>query len=138
MIGAEATVMQLLLLAGIVLGTVVATGVLAAEPGHTNIPAGAGFQNHVSGAFGGSTFLSRPCTAAAGLQSIGPIHRAAAARKDGVSRESRIGIRRSLTGYSTHARQGGRPSDFSLKTARRSQQTTFATQSAKGRHSLLV
>jgi hypothetical protein len=52
--------MQLLLLAGIVLGTVVATGVLAAEPGHTNIPAGAGFQNHVSGAFGGSTFYRAP------------------------------------------------------------------------------
>lgn len=57
---AKATVTQLLLLAGIALGTVVATGVLAAEPSPTNVGAGAGFQNHVSGGFGGSTFYPSP------------------------------------------------------------------------------
>jgi hypothetical protein len=57
MIGAKATATQLLLLAGIVLGTVVATGVLAAQPGPTNVP---GFQNPVSGGFGGSPFYSAP------------------------------------------------------------------------------
>jgi hypothetical protein len=47
MIEAEATVMQLLLLAGIVLGTVVAKGVLAAERGLTNVPApGISKQSH--------------------------------------------------------------------------------------------
>jgi hypothetical protein len=47
---AKGTVMQGLLLAGIVLGTVVAKGALAAERGLTNVPAGAGFQsNHIGG-----------------------------------------------------------------------------------------
>ena len=51
MIEAKATVMQLLLLAGIVLGTVVAKGVLAAERGLTNVPAGPVFQNNHIGDF---------------------------------------------------------------------------------------
>jgi hypothetical protein len=47
---AQATVMQLLLLAGIVLGTVAAKGALAAERGLTNMPVGPGFQsNHIGG-----------------------------------------------------------------------------------------
>ena len=47
---AKATVVQVLLLTGIVLGTVVAKGALAAERGPTNVPAGAGFQsNHIGG-----------------------------------------------------------------------------------------
>jgi hypothetical protein len=47
---AKETVMQVLLLAGIVLGTVVAKGALTAERGLTNVPAGAGFQsNHMGG-----------------------------------------------------------------------------------------
>jgi hypothetical protein len=61
MTGAKAAVTQLLLLAVIVLGTVVAKGVLAAERGPTNVPAGAGFQsNHVNGGFGGSTSYRAP------------------------------------------------------------------------------
>jgi hypothetical protein len=50
MTGTKTTVTQLLLLAGIVLGTVVAKGALAAERGPVNVPAGAGFQsNHIGG-----------------------------------------------------------------------------------------
>jgi hypothetical protein len=50
MTGARETVTQLLLLAGIALGTVVAKGALAAERGPTNVPAGAGLQtNHIGG-----------------------------------------------------------------------------------------
>ena len=50
MTGAKATVTQLLLLAAIVLGTVLAKGALAAERGPTGVPAGAGFQgNHIGG-----------------------------------------------------------------------------------------
>jgi hypothetical protein len=48
--GAKETVTLLLLLAGILLGTMVAEAALAAERGPTNAAAGAGFQsNHVSG-----------------------------------------------------------------------------------------
>jgi hypothetical protein len=47
MIEAEATVMQLLLLAGIVLGTVVAKGVLAAERGLTNVLRPVFQNNHI-------------------------------------------------------------------------------------------
>jgi hypothetical protein len=58
---AKATVMQVLLLAGIVLGTVAVKGALAAEHGPTNVPAGAGFQsNRANGGFGGSTFYRAP------------------------------------------------------------------------------
>jgi hypothetical protein len=60
MIGAKATGTQLLVLAGIALGTLVATGVLAAQSGPTNVRTGAGFQNHISGGFGGSTFYPSP------------------------------------------------------------------------------
>jgi hypothetical protein len=50
MTGAKATVTQLLLLAAIVLGTVLAKGAFAAERGPTSVPAGAGFQsNHIGG-----------------------------------------------------------------------------------------
>jgi hypothetical protein len=57
---AKATVMQLLLLAGIVLGTVVVKGALAAERGGSGIGAGAGFQsNHIS-AFSGPTYYRTP------------------------------------------------------------------------------
>jgi hypothetical protein len=50
MTGAKATVTQLLLLAAIVLGTVLAKGALAAERGPTGVPAGAGSQsNHIGG-----------------------------------------------------------------------------------------
>jgi hypothetical protein len=44
------TVARILLLAGIVLGTVAAKGALAAERGLTNVPGGGGFQsNHIGG-----------------------------------------------------------------------------------------
>jgi hypothetical protein len=90
MIEAEATVMQLLLLAGIVLGTVVAKGVLAAERGLTNVPApGISKQSHRR--FRPSP-RARPCTAAAGLQSIEPVHRAAISRTASIPRASGIGI----------------------------------------------
>jgi hypothetical protein len=48
---AKATVIQVLVLAGIVLGTVVAKGALAAERGLNNVPAGAGFQSNQLGGF---------------------------------------------------------------------------------------
>jgi hypothetical protein len=57
---AKATVMQLLLLGGIVVGTVVVKGALAAERGGSGIGAGAGFQsNHIS-AFSGPTYYRTP------------------------------------------------------------------------------
>jgi hypothetical protein len=49
MTGTKTTVTQLLLLAGIVLGTVVAKGALAAERGP--VPAGAGLQSNHIGSF---------------------------------------------------------------------------------------
>jgi hypothetical protein len=51
MTGAKATVRQLLVLAGIVLGTVAAKGVLAAERAPFNVPAGAEFQSNYVGGF---------------------------------------------------------------------------------------
>jgi hypothetical protein len=47
---AKTTVTQLLLLAGIVLGTMAARGALAADPGANSVPAGARLQsNHIGG-----------------------------------------------------------------------------------------
>jgi hypothetical protein len=60
-------VTQLLPLAGIVLGTVVAKGVLAAERGPANVPAGAGLQSNHIGGFDSDIFDRAP---AASLQSI--------------------------------------------------------------------
>src|SRR5260370_20904888 len=46
----KTTVTQLLLLAGIMFGAVVAKGALAAEPSAASVPAGAGLQtNHIAG-----------------------------------------------------------------------------------------
>ena len=105
MTGAKATVTQLLLLAAIVLGTVLAKGALAAERGPTGVPAGAGFQsNHVGG-------FDRPRDRGPALpppvfNQSNPYTVPQSPERPVSPRESGIGIRRSLTGCSTQAQKG--------------------------------
>jgi hypothetical protein len=103
---AKTIVTQLLLLAGIVLGTMAARGALAADRGANSVPAGAGLQSNHIGGFDRPP-QSWPGNAAAGLQSIESVHDAAIAGAADLPCESGIGVQGSLIRHSTQPRQVG-------------------------------